>query len=125
PLHRGAAVIASAAARLAASPRRRAAILGIALLAAVLLALSPGAVAPAAARAALAAAAIAAAAVLARRGARRGAVRAPLTVLAREPLTGGAGLALVETGSRRLLVGFGRDGVRLVADLGAASGEQP
>jgi hypothetical protein len=118
-------VIAAAAARLAASPRGRAAILGATLLASALLALSPGEIAPAAARAALAAAAIAAAAVLFQRRSRTPATPAPLAIVAREPLAGGAGLALVEAGPRRLLVGFGRDGVRLVADLGAGEGERP
>ncbi len=118
-------MIAGAAARLAASPRGRAAMLGAALLAAALLALSPGEAAPAAARAALAAAAIAAAAVLFRRRSRRPALATALAIVAREPLAGGAGLALVEAGRRRLLVGFGRDGVRLVADLGASEGDHP
>jgi flagellar protein FliO/FliZ len=118
-------VIAAAAARLAGSPRRRAAVLGVALGAAALLALSPGGLAPAAARGALAAAAIATLALLARRRTRSPAKPAPLSVVTRELLANGAGLALVEAGSRRFLVSFGRDGVRLVADLGAAEGEAP
>ena len=118
-------MIAATAARLAASPRGRVAILGATLLAAALLAVSPGEVAPAAARAALAAAAIAVATALVRRRGRRPAGAASLAVLAREPLAGGAGLALVEAGRRRLLVGFGRDGVRLVADLGVHEGDHP
>jgi Flagellar biosynthesis protein, FliO len=118
-------VIAAAAARLAGSPRRRAAVLGVALGAAALLALSPGGLAPAAARGALTAAAVAALAALARRRTPSPARPAPLSIVAREPLANGAGLALVEVGSRRFLVGFGRDGVRLVADLGAAEREVP
>jgi flagellar protein FliO/FliZ len=116
-------VIGAAASRLAASPRGRAAVLAAALAAAGLLALSPGGLAPMAARAVLAAAALAALAVLARRRSRAAPAPAPLAVVAKEPLAGGAGLAIVEAGSRRLLVGFGRDGVRLVADLGAPQGE--
>ena len=90
-------MIAAAAARLAGSPRRRAAVLGLAL---------------------------GAAALLARRSSRPPAT-APFAVVAREHLANGAGLALVEAGSRRLLVGFGREGVRLVADLGTAGKEAP
>jgi flagellar protein FliO/FliZ len=114
-------VIGGAAFLLAASsPRARAAMLGAAALAAVLLALAPGALAPAAARAALVAGAIAGIALLAQRRARP-APPTPLAVLARKPIAPGAGLALVDADGRRLLVGFGRDGVRLVADLGAAA----
>jgi Flagellar biosynthesis protein, FliO len=120
-------VIAEAAARVGASPRGRAAMLAAALCAAGVLALSPGALAPAAARAALGAAAIAALAVVARRRSVAAAATAPaaLAVIAREPLAGGTGLALVQAGSRHLVVGFGRDGVRLVADLGPAREEAP
>jgi flagellar protein FliO/FliZ len=106
--------------RFAATPHGRAAMLVAAPLAAVLLALAPGELAPAAARAAVAALVIALAALVVRR--RGGVARpAPLVVIAREPLAGAAGLAVVEAGGRRLLLGFGRDGVRLVADLGAAA----
>ena len=42
----------------------------------------------------------------------------PVAVLARAPLGPGLGVALLETGGRRLLVGWGKDGVRLVRDLG-------
>jgi flagellar protein FliO/FliZ len=118
-------VIAAAVARLAASPRGRAGVLAAAVAGAALLALSPGGLGPAAARAALAAAAIAALAFLARRRSRTAQGPAPLAIVAREPLANGSGLALVEAGSRRLLVGFGRDGVRLVADLGAPGGRTP
>lgn len=118
-------MIGTAAARLAASARGRAAVLAAALGAAVLLALSPGGLAPAAARAVLAAAAIAALAVLVRSRSRAPPAPAPLAVIARTPLASGSGLAVVEAGPRRLLVGFGREGVRLVADLGAAREDAP
>lgn len=106
------------AARLAASPRGRVAALlgGVGLV--TLLALSPGPLAAVAARAALAVAALAVVAVLVR-GRPRSAGAPVLAVLARAPLAGGAGIALVEADGRRLLLGFGRDGVVLVAELGA------
>lgn len=114
-------MIAAAAARLAASPRGRAAVLAAAVPAAALVALSPGGLSTAAARAALAAAAVGAVAALLRRRARPAAT-APLAVVAREALAPGAGLAVVHADGRRLLVGFGRDGVSLVRDLGAVPG---
>lgn len=120
-------MIAAAVFRAAASPRGRAATLGAALGAAGWLALSPGALGPIAARAALAAAGIAAVAAVVRRssGAAAAAAPAALAVLARQPLASGAGLALVQAGSRRLVVGFGEGGVRLVADLGPSAQEGP
>jgi hypothetical protein len=112
-------MIAGAAARLASSPHARAALPCAVPVAAALLALAPGSLATAAARAALVAAALAGALLLVRR--RAGPCpAAPLAVVARTPLAAGAALALVDAGGRRLLVGVGRDGVRLVADLGAA-----
>jgi flagellar protein FliO/FliZ len=72
-----------------------------------------------AARAALVAVALAALVVLVRRRGRPAAATSPVVVVARAPLGPGLGLAVVETGGRRLLVGWGRDGVRLVRDLGA------
>lgn len=107
---------------LAATRQGRTAALVGAPLAAALLALAPGELAPAAARAAVAALVLALAALLVRRRGRL-APAAPVVVVAREPLAGGAGLAVVEAGGRRLLLGFGRDGVRLVADLGAPTGD--
>jgi hypothetical protein len=71
-----------------------------------------------AARAALAVLALAAAALLVRRRARGPEPRPLVAVLSRAPLAPGVGLALVDAGGRRLLVGFGKDGVRLVRDLG-------
>jgi hypothetical protein len=72
-----------------------------------------------AARAALAAAAIAAVALLVRRRALRQVVPPPVEVVARAQLGAGVGVALVEAGGRRLLVGWGKDGARLLRDLGA------
>ncbi|HTN52010.1 MAG TPA: flagellar biosynthetic protein FliO [Anaeromyxobacter sp.] len=79
----------------------------------LLLAVLPGGLAAAAARAGLLAAALGVAAVLARRWARPPAP-GPLRVLAREPLGREAGLLLLEADGRRLLVGFGAGGVRVL-----------
>lgn len=117
-------MIATAAGRLFGSPRGRAAVLCLAPLAAILLAVVPGTLGPAAARAALVAMALGGALLVARRrGGARPAVA--LSVLARIPLASGAALALVDAEGRRLLVGVGRDGVRLVADLGAGPRGEP
>jgi hypothetical protein len=114
--------VIAAARRIARSPRGRATIAVAAVPATALLALSPAGLSSAAARAGLAAMAIAAVAALVRR--RRSAAPAPcLSVVAREPLAGDAGLALVEASGRRLLVGYGRAGVSLVAELGTTSPE--
>lgn len=107
---------------LARSPRGRAAIAVAALPAAALLALSPSGLSTAAARAGLAAAAIGAVAALARRRARP-AAGPRLSVEARAAISSDAGVALVEAGGRRLLVGYGRAGVSLVAELGGAGPE--
>lgn len=64
--------------------------------------------------------ALAALVFLVRRRSRGGPAPAPVAVLARAPLGPGLGVALLETGGRRLLVGWGKDGVRLVRDLGSA-----
>lgn len=71
-----------------------------------------------AARGALVVAALAALVLLVRR--RGGPAPAPcaVAVLARAPLGAGLGVALVDAGGRRLLVGWGKDGVRLLRDLG-------
>jgi len=42
----------------------------------------------------------------------------PLALLDRQPLGGSAGVALVEAGGRRLLLGYGPSGVSLLGDLG-------
>jgi flagellar protein FliO/FliZ len=73
-----------------------------------------------AARAALVLVTLAAGVVLVRRRARRAAPAASVSVVARAPLGPGLGVALLEVGGRRLLVGWGKEGVRLVRDLGAA-----
>jgi flagellar protein FliO/FliZ len=75
----------------------------------------------AAARAVLVLAVLAATALLLRRRARPAALD-PVLVLSRAPLGPGMGVALVEADGRRLLVGWGKDGVRLVRDLGGAGG---
>ena len=77
-----------------------------------------------AARAALAVLALLALVLLARRRGRPAPVAEPVAVLARAPLGPGLGVALLETGGRRLLVGWGKEGVRLVRDLGCAA-ERP
>lgn len=71
-----------------------------------------------AARAALVLAALFAVVFLVRRRVSAVSVPAPVAVLARAPLGPGIGVALVDVGGRRLLVGWGKDGVRLVRDLG-------
>lgn len=78
-----------------------------------------------AARATLALLGLAAAVVLVRR--RRGAapVTTPVAILARAPLGAGLGVALVEADGRRLLVGWGKEGVRLVRDLGGPGSRPP
>ena len=111
-------------ARLGGPRRAAAAALAVALGAAGV-ALSGGALGPAAARAALAVAALAAVAALVRRAPGRSAPLGPLAVLARASLGRDAGLALVDAGGRRLLVGHGEGGVRLVADLGPPGGGAP
>ena len=73
-----------------------------------------------AARAALVVVALAALALLVRRRGRAAPAADPVAVLASAPLGPGLGVALLETGGRRLLVGWGKDGVRLVRDLGPA-----
>jgi hypothetical protein len=77
----------------------------------------------AAARALLVLGALAAIALLLRRRRTRPAAPAPVLVVSRAPLGPGLGVALVEAGGRRLLVGWGKDGVRLVRDLGPAGRE--
>jgi flagellar biogenesis protein FliO len=72
-----------------------------------------------AARATVVVLALAALALLLRRRGRLAPPAAPVAVVARAPLGPGLGIAVVEAGGRRLLVGFGKDGVRLLRDLGA------
>jgi flagellar protein FliO/FliZ len=100
-------------------PRRAAALAGGAALGVAALSLSTGALAPAAARAAVAVCALAALAVLVRGTPRATAGPARLVLVSRAALSRDAGLAFVEADGRRLLVGYGEGGVRLVADLSA------
>jgi flagellar protein FliO/FliZ len=78
-----------------------------------------------AARAALVALGVAALALLARRRGRPALAAAAVAVVARAPLGPGLGVALVEADGRRLLVGWGKDGVRLLRDLGRPEGLPP
>ena len=73
-----------------------------------------------AARAALVLLGLAAAVLLVRRRGRAAPGPDPVSVLARAPLGPGLGVALLEADGQRLLVGWGKDGVRLVRDLGAS-----
>lgn len=92
--------------------------LGVALLLA-----APGDLARGAARAAVVVLALGAGAiVIARRGAKAPAAPS-LAIVAQAPLGRGASVAIVESGGRRLLVGFGEQGVRLVAELDRAADE--
>ena len=75
-----------------------------------------------AARAALVVLALVAVVLVVRRRTRVAAGPDPVAVLSRAPLGPGLGVALLETGGRRLLVGWGKEGVRLVSDLGPAEG---
>lgn len=75
-----------------------------------------------AARAALALVALASIVFLVLRRRACAAAPAPVAVLARAPLGPGLGVALVEAAGRRFLVGWGKDGVRLVRDLGSSEG---
>jgi hypothetical protein len=99
--------------------RRAAALAGAAALGLAAATLSAGDLAPAAARGALAVAALGGLAALVRRAPARARAAEPLAVLARTRLGRDAGLVLVEADGRRLLVGHGEGGVRLVADLGS------
>jgi hypothetical protein len=114
--------VIGAAGRLARSRRGRAALAVAAVPVAALLALSPGGLSPTAARAGLVAAAVGATAALVRRRG-RGAISPQLSVVVREPIAGDAGLAVIEAGGRRLLVGYARGGVSLVAELGGTAPE--
>lgn len=104
--------------RLLGDPRGRAALLGLGAAAALLLALAPGDLAPAAARAAAAVGGIAALVALSRARPGRGAPASAVAVIEARPLGRDAGIAVVEIGDRRLLLGFGPAGVRLLAKLG-------
>ncbi len=106
----------------AAAGRRSALAVAVAALALAGVAFAPGGLGPVAARAALVGAALGAAALVARRRATPAA--APiLAVVSRASLARDAGVALVEIGGRRLLVGYGSAGVHLLADAPAAPAE--
>jgi flagellar protein FliO/FliZ len=108
----------------AALARRRTLWLAGGALAAASLTLAPGGLWPVAARGALVAAALGAAAVLARHRAAHPAAAAPaLAVVSRAALAKDTGVALVEIGGRRLLVGFGAAGVQLLSEVPAARPE--
>jgi flagellar protein FliO/FliZ len=111
--------------RLLADPRGRAAALGIAAAAALLLALAPGDLAPVAARGAVAVGGLGALVTLARGRSRVGPAPGGLAVLEARPLGRDAGLAIVEIGGRRLLVGFGPNGVQLLSEIGAPPESRP
>lgn len=82
-------------------------------------AFAPGGLGPVSARAGLVAAALGAAAIVARR--RAAPAAAPLlAIVSRAALARDAGIALVEVGGRRLVVGYGSAGVQLLADAPAA-----
>ena len=112
--------------RLLGDPRGRAAALGIGAAAALLLALAPGDLAPIAARAAVVVGGLGALVALARTRSRRGPPAGALSVLEARPLGREAGLAIVEVGGRRMLVGFGSTGVQLLLpDLGSPPESRP
>jgi hypothetical protein len=116
--------VIAAARRLAASPRGRAVVAVAAVPAVALLSLSPGGLSSAAARAGLVASAVAALAALVRRR-DRGATPPALAIVARHPIAGDAGLVVVDAAGRRLLVGYARGGVSLVAELEARPEAKP
>jgi len=110
------------ASRLAAAPpRTRALLVAGAGAVALLLALAGDASLAAAGRGALAALALGLAAWAVRR--RGTATEAPrlIELTARQALSRDAAVALLHVGGRALLVGYGPDGVRLLADLGPGS----
>jgi flagellar protein FliO/FliZ len=111
-------------ARATARPHARVLLLGAAGGAGVLLLLAtPGDLASAASRAVLVAAGIGALAVLVRRSPAR--APAAVRIVTRAPLAREAGVAVVEVDGRRLLVGFGAAGVRVLSRLDAPEGDRP
>ncbi len=93
------------------------ALAGVGALACGALALLPGEAGPVAARAGLGTLGLGAAALLVRR--RTGAAPPPrLRVVARAALARDASAVLVELDGRPMLLGVGRDGVRLLAETG-------
>jgi hypothetical protein len=99
---------------------RRALIVAAVALALPALALAPGGLGPVAARAGLVAAALGAAALVARRRPAP-AAKPAIAIISRASLARDAGVAIVEAGGRRLLVGYGSGGVQLLSDAPAAA----
>lgn len=110
--------------RFAAGARGKLALAGVAAIA-LALALAPGPVAPASLRALAALALIGAAVLLARGRLAQPAAARRLAVVARQPLSRDAGVALVEVDGRAVLVGFGPSGVRLLAPHGPEPEDEP
>jgi flagellar protein FliO/FliZ len=116
-------VIAALAGRLARSRRARPALLAAAGAGVLLLsAPAAGGLAPAAARAGLAVAALGAVAALARKAPPAAAAPA-IAVVARAALGRETGVALLEIEGRRVLVGFGPEGVRQLRGAAGIPGE--
>jgi len=68
--------------------------------------------------------ALGAATLLLQRRRRSGTERRPLRLEERQPLGRDCGLAVVRTSEERLLVGYGRGGVRLLRRLGPREGDR-
>jgi len=107
------------AARLAAAPpRTRALLVAGAVVAALLLAVDDDPLLVGAGRAALLAIALGTVALVVRRRGAADGPRSAIEVTERRPLSRDVAVALLRVGGRALLVGYGADGVRLLADLG-------
>jgi flagellar biogenesis protein FliO len=116
-----AADVTFVASRLAAAPpRTRALLVAGAAAAALLLALAEDPILATSGRAALVAVAVGAVAWLVRRRGSATASPTAIDVAERRNLSREAAVALLHVGGRALLVGYGPEGVRLLADLGAA-----
>jgi flagellar protein FliO/FliZ len=111
--------------RLFADPRRRLAAVGVGAACLLLLVLAPGELGPVAARGGLVVLALAAGTVLLRRR-RPGDAAEVLAVISSRALSREAGIAVVEVQGRRVLVGFGGGGVRVLAEVPSPGpGERP
>lgn len=102
-----------------APPRTRALLVAGAAAAAVLLALSGAPLGASAGRCALVVLALAGAARFVRRGGAAAAPSGEIAVVERRPLSRDAAVALLSVRGRAVLVGYGSEGVRLLADLDA------
>ena len=112
------------ASRLAAAPpRTRALLVAGAVVAALLLAAADDPFLVGAGRAGLLLVGLGTAAHLVRRPGTAGGARPAIEVAERRPLSRDAAVALLRVGGRALLVGYGADGVRLLADIGASGGD--